>query len=129
MSKKTASENADFSDSKTGVRLEQRYVVHYYYKRGKSATKCLEKLRKVYGDQTLCRRQVFKLYKEFVDGRETAARTPPSGRHVSASTDVIVNTISALLAEDNSLTQRQIAGILDISQSTVHRILVNVLKM
>jgi len=42
---KKASEDAGFSDSGSSVRLEQPYMVHYF-QRGKTATKCLAKLKK-----------------------------------------------------------------------------------
>ncbi len=47
-----------------------------------------------------------------------AATQPSTGRLVRASTEIIVNTIGCLLAEDSSLTQCQIAVMLDILQKT-----------
>ncbi len=46
------------------------------------------------------------IYALFKEGRTAAVHEPSSGRLVSASTEIMKNTLAALIAEDLSLSQR-----------------------
>lgn len=116
-------------DFKASLLLEQRYVLSYLFKRQKTPTQCLAKLEKVYGRDTMSRTQVFQWFSQFKRGRKSVSSVRQTGRPAEVSNDVTVNTISALLAEDCSLNQRQIAALMGISQSTVQRIIRNDLQM
>ncbi len=113
----------------TSLLVEQRYVLSYLFKRQKTPTECLAKLQKVYGPDTMSRSQVFDWFRQFKGGRKSAATSPRTGRRSEVTTDVSRNTISALLAEDCTLNQRQIAAVMGFSQSTVQRIIRNDLQM
>ncbi len=112
------------------VLVEQRFVIKYFFRLNKSATECFRLLQAAYRDQTMCRRAVFKWHKRFKNGSEQVITPPHSGRPVSAS-NIMQNMLDILLAEDDSLTQCQIAALMSISKGTVqmfHKKLQNTLE-
>ncbi len=104
-------------------KTEQHHAIHFCFRLGKSVPETVEMLRQAYQNNCLNKRTIFRWYSSFREGRQSGELTPHGGRPVTASTDVLVNTISAIINEDGSLTCEEIAQAVDISKSTVHNIL------
>ncbi len=81
-------------------------------------------MKEVYGEQTLAHGTIFHWHQQFMQGRASASPKPKSGRLVVTSAETEVNTISTMLADDDSLSQRQIAPF-GISQTTVKKIILS----
>ena len=62
--------------------VEQRYVVKFCFKLGKSASGTFEFIKLAYGDDVLSRTRVFEWHKMFKEGRELVF-----GRLTTALTD------------------------------------------
>ena len=60
--------------------LEQRYMIEFCVKLGKSGSETLHLLRTAYGDAVLSSAQVFKWHKAFKDGRESNEDEQCAGR-------------------------------------------------
>jgi transposase len=60
--------------------MEQRLVIKFCLKAGKSATETLQMVNAAYGDQALSSSKVFRWYGRFRDGREDNEDDPRSGR-------------------------------------------------
>lgn len=52
------------------VIIEQRIVVKFHFKLGKTATETYNLLKEVYGSECLSRARVFEWFKRFKDGRQ-----------------------------------------------------------
>ncbi len=108
---------------------EQRCVVHFFYQCNMKAAECYKMLKEIYSKETIGNQTVYDWYARFNKGRTTAVPKPSSGKPVSASTVIMKNTLAALIAEDTSLSQCKMAPLLDISKTTVQRILKKDLKL
>ncbi len=80
-------------------------------------------MKEACGEQTLVRSTIFCWHEQFAQGWASASPKPKNGRPVAASTETMVNTTDTKLADDNSLSQWQIA--LGILQSTVKKIILS----
>ena len=68
------------SRAKIQSSLEQRYVINFCAKLGKSGSETLQLLRAAYGDAVLSSSQVFRWHKAFKDGREGVEDEQRTGR-------------------------------------------------
>ena len=57
------------------VTIEQRIVVKFHVKLGKTATETYNLLKEVYGHECLSRARVFEWFKRFQDGREDVEKS------------------------------------------------------
>ncbi len=76
-------------------------------------------MKEVYSEQMLARSTIFHWHQHFTQGQASASWKQKSGRPVATS-------ISTMLVDDDSLSQRQIA-LVDISQTTVKKIILSLL--
>jgi hypothetical protein len=60
--------------------LEQRYVIKFCVKLGKSGSETLQLLRTAYGDAVWSSAQVLRWHKAFKDGRESVEDKQRAGR-------------------------------------------------
>ena len=111
------------------VKQNQRACVQFCYRLQFTATQTYDYIRLAYGSQTIDRATIFRWYALLKGGRESVELIPHGGRPATASTEVNVNTIQALILEDRFLSCRQIAAIMNISKSSVINILSDKLKM
>ncbi len=83
-------------------------LFHYIKNNMRTLMQTYAVMTEAYGEQTLARSTIFNWHQQFTQGRASASPKPKSGRPVAASTKTTVNTISTMLAEDDSLSQWQI---------------------
>ncbi len=91
------------------------------FSKKKTLTRTHAAMKEAYGEQTLARGTIFRWHQQFTQGRASASPKPKSGRQGMASTETKVNTISTMLADDDFLSQWQIAHV-GILQTTVKKI-------
>ncbi|XP_012231347.2 protein GVQW3-like [Linepithema humile] len=107
--------------------MEQRAVIKFNFKLGKTATETYESMKIVYGDDCLSRSKVFEWYKRFKEGRESLKDDARTGRPTTSSTDANIAKIRDLLLTDHHLTCRMIAEEVNMAKTIVHEIIRNVL--
>jgi hypothetical protein len=108
--------------------IEQRLAIEFCFKAGKIATETLQIVKAAYGDQTLCRSNVFQWYGRFHDGREDIEDDPRSSRPTECRNDNNVEKISHLLLQSRHLSLRMLADEVNIGKDTVRKIVVEDLR-
>lgn len=109
--------------------IGQREVIRFLFLLGKTPTECLTMLQQAYGSKSMKRAAVFRWHAAFFQGRVDSAPRPKTGRPVSVCTEVFRNSLTALLAEDNSLSQREMAVRLGVAKSTIQLCLASEFQM
>lgn len=82
------------------VTVEQRIVVKFHVKLGKTATETYNLLKEVYGNECLSRARVFEWFKRFQDGREDVQDDSRPGRPSTSKTDDNIEKIGNLIRSD-----------------------------
>ncbi|XP_058810647.1 protein GVQW3-like [Phymastichus coffea] len=105
------------------VKIEQRIVVKFHMKLGKTATETYNLLKQVYGNECLSRPRVFEWFKRFQDGREGVEDDSRSGRPSTSKTDENIEKVGNLVRSDRRLSIRAIAESIGIDKECVRQIL------
>ncbi|GFV45528.1 protein GVQW3 [Trichonephila clavipes] len=111
------------------VIIEQRIVVKFPFKLGKTATETYNLLKEVYGSECLSRARVFEWFKRFQDGRQDVEDNSRSGRPSTSKTDENVEKVASLIRSDRRLSIRAIAETVNIDKECVRQILHDNLNM
>lgn len=93
-----------------------RHILLFYFHKGKNARQACEKLCKVYGNNSLQERQCQRWFKKFRSGDFDLNDDPRSGR----PTEVDDDKIKALMDSNPRYTTREVAEILNMSNSSVY---------
>ncbi|KAG5323357.1 SETMR methyltransferase, partial [Pseudoatta argentina] len=101
--------------------MEQRAVIKFNAKLGKSASETFRSMQQVYGSQCLGRTAVFEWHKRFLEGRETLEDDKKSGRPILVRTSEMIEKVRDFVANDRSLKMMEKA--LNISRETIRTIL------
>lgn len=102
---------------------EQRVIVKFLTKLGKSCTEMEKDLLAVYGEEAMKPRTIRKWTERFREGRDSVTDDQRSGRPVTASGDEAVVNIEAFLRDHPKATCRNMEEQLGLSKSSVFRIL------
>ena len=86
-------------------------------------------LRRVYGNEAMCRATCFEWHARFKRGRTSLEDNERSGRTSRSSTPTNVETIRRLVHEDRRRTINNIAAVVTVSYGTVQTILTCHLNM
>lgn len=105
------------------INVEQRVVIKFYVKLGKSASETFSLLKTVYEESCLKRSTLFKWFKRFQDGHESVEDDPRSGRPQTSKTDENIEKVGAMIRSDRRLTLRLMADKLKIDKECVRQIL------
>lgn len=105
-------------------KIEIRANIKFCFKLGKSATETFEMIQKAHGEKAMSRKNVFKWFALFRDGREQIEDDFRSGRPKDGRSDENVRKVADALKADKCLSTRLIEDMTGISKDTVHRILV-----
>ncbi|KAG5316744.1 GVQW3 protein, partial [Acromyrmex insinuator] len=103
------------------VTIEQRIVVKFHVKLGKTATETYNLLKEVYGHECLSRARVFEWFKRFQDGREDVGDDSRPGRPSMSKTDDNIETIGNLVRSDRRLSIRAIGETVGIDKECAKR--------
>jgi len=109
--------------------MEQRVCINFCVKNGIKCSKTLEMLTVTYGESTLSKKNVYKWYKLFQEGRENVNDEPRSGRPSTSKTDENVQEVKEIVLKNRRITIREIADDLNISFGSCQSILTDVLGM
>ncbi|GFS78965.1 protein GVQW3 [Trichonephila clavipes] len=111
------------------VIIEQRIVVKFHFKLGKTTTETYNLLKEVYGSECLSRAQVFEWFKHFKDGRQDVEDDSRPGRPSTSKTEENVEKVASLIRSDRRLSIRAIAETVNIDKECVRQILHDNLNM
>jgi len=100
--------------------LEQRYVIKFCAKLGKSGSETLQLLRTAYGGAVLSSSQVFRWYKAFKDGRESNEDEQCAGCPSTSRNENNVPHVKAVLDRDRRLNVRLIAEDVGLPKTDVN---------
>jgi hypothetical protein len=103
-----------------------RFYIYVETKRGVKPQDVLQQLQSVFGEAAPSQSFVYKWQKELSTGeRQSVHPLPRSGRPVSLRTDGNISRVFDFISEYPKTSLRCIAGSLQLSKGTVHRILTN----
>lgn len=105
------------------VNLEQRCVIKFYVKLGKTVSEVLSDLKKVYGEESIKKTQVYALFKRFKEGEEGVGEGERPGRPATVSTPDNIQKVSEIVELDKRQTIDDISAQSGISRTLVFRIL------
>ncbi len=111
------------------VSSEQHAVIKFCVRLNKSGAEKVNLLCQAYQDECLGRSMILQWHHTFVERRDSAAPTPHGGRPSTATSLINVNTVSNVIEEDRHLSTRKIVELLNMTQSSIHRILHQHLQM
>ena len=94
---------------------EIRYVMLFYYKKGKNAAQTSRKICEVYGADAVSERRTQKWFVRFRSGNFDVKDRPRSGRPVTEKVDEILQ----LVKQDRHVSYQEIANALRINHMTV----------
>ena len=109
--------------------LEQRTIIKFLFKSGKSATEILEMSINVYGSATMSRARVFEWCKRFRKRRESLSDDEKSGRPRTSLTAVNSEKVREMMLADRRVSVRYIAEQLDMNRESVRSIIRNEMHM
>lgn len=110
-------------------KIEYRAVIKFFTKEGLKSTQIKNRLDGVYGERSPSFSCVKKWSKEFKFGRESLEDDPRSGRPVEVTDPETIDRVELELDEDRRLKVKEIAARLELSKSTVFRIITDHLLM
>ena len=91
------------------VLFEQRVIIKFYVKLGKSLSEIKADLEKVYGESALKKSGICKWIGRFREGRDTVKDDPKSGHPSTSVTDKIIVDVQQHVKQDRRVTVREIA--------------------
>ncbi|UYV72352.1 hypothetical protein LAZ67_9002754 [Cordylochernes scorpioides] len=116
-----------FMKSKNFVRrnseMEQRAVIKFNAKLGRSESKTYILMKQVYGTLCLSKSNVFIWHKRFSDGRNTLEDDKHTGRPSSSKTPESIEKVREFVANNRSASLRMMAEVLHINKETIRTIL------
>ena len=111
------------------VSVEQHVNVKFCVKLGKSTTETYSLLKKVYGDECLCRTQVFEWLERFKEGREEIGDDQRPGHPSTSKTGANIEKVGEIVQQNRRLSIRAVAELINIDKETVRQILHNNFNM
>lgn len=102
---------------------EQRVIVKFYSRLGKSCADMERDLQAVFGEDAMKARTIRKWAERFREGRDSVSDDQRSGRPVTACGDEAVEALGSFLKEHPKATCRNMEDQLGMSKSSVFRIL------
>uniref|UniRef100_A0A1B0C9J3 Mos1 transposase HTH domain-containing protein n=1 Tax=Lutzomyia longipalpis TaxID=7200 RepID=A0A1B0C9J3_LUTLO len=100
-------------------KLEYRAVIKFLTKERTAPSDIHKRLQAVYGKDAPSRSTVKAWARQFRLGKQSIGDEPRSGRPVEATGDDMVLKINELITENNQLTKKQLANMLNISSERV----------
>ncbi|KAG5345813.1 SETMR methyltransferase, partial [Acromyrmex heyeri] len=103
--------------------MEQRAVIKFNAKLGKSASETFRSMQQVYGSQRLGPTAVFEWHKRFLEGRETLEDDKKSGRPILVQTPEMIEKVRDFVANDRNASLKMMEEALNISREMIRTIL------
>ncbi|KAG5347344.1 SETMR methyltransferase, partial [Acromyrmex charruanus] len=102
--------------------MEQRTVIKFNAKLGKSASETFRSMQQIYGI-CLGRTAVFEWHKRFLEGRQTLEDDKKSGRPILVRTPEMIEKVRDFVANDRNASLKMMEEALNISRETIRTIL------
>lgn len=109
--------------------VEQRFCIKFCFRNEFSAADTLRMVQKAFGEQVMSKKNVYKWYKDFQDGRERVEDEERSGRPSTSTDEAHINKVKELVLKDRRLTIRDLSDNIGISKGSVNTILKDVLGL
>ncbi|UYV76570.1 hypothetical protein LAZ67_14001209 [Cordylochernes scorpioides] len=103
--------------------MEQRAVIKFNAKLGRSASETYISMKQVYGTLWLSKSNVFIWHKRFSDGRNTLEDDKHTGRPSSSKTPESIEKVREFVANNRSASLGMMAEVLHINKETIRTIL------
>ncbi|KAG5333554.1 SETMR methyltransferase, partial [Acromyrmex heyeri] len=103
--------------------MEQRAMIKFNAKLGKSASETFRSMQQVYGSQCLGCTAVFEWHKRFLEGRETLEDDKKSGRPILVRTPEMIEKVRYFIANVRNASLKMMEEALNISRETIRTIL------
>ncbi len=101
---------------------EQQYTVKFCFRQGKSCLETLNNLCTTFGNAMMSRGTVYHWYEAFEKGRASASLKGSLVAPYWEFMEVIVNTAATIIQWEPTLSLKQLTGILNILERSVHTI-------
>ena len=88
---------------------EQRIVIEFCFKLGKTETKTYQLLQQAYGEDAMGRTQVFQWFCRFKESRTSFESDPRSGRPSTSRNEEMIAKVRTIVRNNRRLTVREIA--------------------
>jgi len=108
---------------------EQHIFIKFCFKIGKPATETYQLLQQAYGEDAMCRTQLFDSFRRFKDGRTSVESDPRSGRPSTSRNEEIIANVRTIFRNNRRLTVREITDDCGISVGSCDAILTDDLHM
>ncbi len=118
-----------FSCCRMTTKIEQRYVVHYCVRCGLTPTETVNEIQGVYWADCLNRCTIFRWHHWFWMGRESVELIAQGGQLHTSTSRENVKTICVIIREDRYASVWRLAVQMNLSNSSIHRILAEHLHM
>ncbi|UYV73952.1 hypothetical protein LAZ67_11001570 [Cordylochernes scorpioides] len=115
--------NGDYFERDNLNLMEQRAVIKFNAKLGRSASETYILMKKVYGTLCLSKSNVFIWHKRFSDGRNTLEDDKHTGRPSSSKTPESIEKVREFVANNRSASPRMMEEVLHIKKETIRTIL------
>ncbi|UYV60110.1 hypothetical protein LAZ67_1000019 [Cordylochernes scorpioides] len=109
--------------------MDQRTCIKFCVKNEIKCADAFRMLTVAYGEATLDRRNVYRWYKMFSEGREDVNDEERAGRPSTSTTDEKINEVEKMILANRRITFRDVAEDLNISIGSCHSIFINDLGM
>lgn len=103
--------------------VEQRSAIKFCLRNDISAAETLRMVQKAFGESAMSKKNVYKWYNDFKDGRERVEDLQRPGRPSTSTDEQHVKKIKELVFENRRLTIRDLADMLGISIGSIQSIL------
>ncbi|EGI67907.1 FLJ37770-like protein [Acromyrmex echinatior] len=97
--------------------MEQRAVIKFNAKLGKSTSETFRSMQQVYGSQCLGRTAVFEWHKRFLEGREILEDDKKSGRPILVRTSEMIEKVRDFVANDRNASLKMMEEGLNIRET------------
>ena len=108
--------------------VEQRSAIKFCLRNEISVAETFRMLQKAYGDLTMSRKNVYKLYKDFKEGRERVDDLESPGRTSTSTDEQHVNQIKELVNKNRRLTIRDLDDTIGISRGLLNTVSKDILS-
>ncbi len=105
------------------AKVEQRTVLSFLARSGKTPIQCWRKMQGVFGDQVMSKNRIRVWHKRFLAGHTDFKDDKHTGRPRSTRVAANLDKIQGALQGDRRLTVRQLAEMTEIPKSGVHNML------
>jgi hypothetical protein len=103
--------------------VKQRIIIKFLKKEGCKPSEICSRLKRQYGEKTLSNVSVYKWCSAFEKGKETVENEPHERRPRTSITGENSDRVDALIRENRRITDRELSGMLNISDGSAKTII------